>query len=172
MKTFKQFILEAMLIEYSEKKHWKKKEKTSVDLEFEKPEFDRYPNSDLKIDGEDLRQRARNSPVRMLRDREVQKLTNTDVLDIKPGSAEGRRKVRRIAAKYGRDLDRVKKQVKSRQDEPSIVGPGGHMIGGNTRAMVRRSLNLPVKALMIGDPRWHREGQLSAARWQARQQAG
>jgi hypothetical protein len=150
MKTFKQFILEAMLIEYSEKKHWKKKEKTSVDLEFEKPEFDRYPNSDLKIDGEDLRQRARNSPVRMLRDSEVQKLTNTDAPNIKPG-AKGRRKVRQLAKKYDRDLDRVKKQVKSRQDEPSIVGPDGHMIGGNTRAMVRRSLGLPVKALMIGD---------------------
>ncbi len=144
MKTFKQFILEAMLIEYSEKKHWKKKEKTSVDLEFEKPEFDRYPN------GEDLRERARNSPVRMLRDREVQKLTNTDAPNIKPG-AKGRRKVRELAKKYDRDLGRVMKQVKSRQDEPSIVGPGGHMIGGNTRAMVRRSLGLPVKALMIGD---------------------
>ncbi len=141
MKTFKQFILEAK----------KKEEKTFVDLEFEKPEFDRYPNSDLNIDGEKLRQRARNSPVRMLNSREVQKLTNTDVLSIKPGSAEGRRRVRRLADKYGRDLDRVMKQVKSRQDEPSIVGPGGHMIGGNTRAMVRRSLGLPVKALMIGD---------------------
>ena len=40
-------------------------------------------------------------------------------------------------------------QVKNKQDEPSIVGPGGDLIAGNTRAMVRRSLNLPVKALMI-----------------------
>ncbi len=138
MKTFKQFILEAK----------KKEEKTFVDLEFEKPEFDRYPNKALNIDGEKLRQRARNSPVRMLRDSEVQKLTNTDAPNIKPG-AKGRAKVRRLAKKYDRDLDRVMKQVKSRQDEPSIVGPGGHMIGGNTRAMVRRSLGLPVKALMI-----------------------
>ncbi len=140
MKTFKQFILEAK----------KKEEKTFVDLEFEKPEFDRYPNKALNIDGEELRQRARNSPVRMLNSREVRKLTNTDAPNIKPG-AKGRRKVRQLAKKYGRDLDRVMKQVKSRQDEPSIVGPGGHMIGGNTRAMVRRSLGLPVKALMIGD---------------------
>ncbi len=128
----------------------KKKEKIFVDLKFEEPEFDRYPNSDLNIDGKELLRRAMNSPVRMLNSREVQELTNTDAPNIKPG-AEGRRRVRELAAIYGRDLDRVIKQVKSRQDEPSIVGPGGHMIGGNTRAMVRRSLGLPVKALMIGD---------------------
>jgi len=125
-------------------------EKISVDLEFERPEFDRYPNSDLNIDGKELLRRAMNSPVRMLNSREVQELTNTDAPNIKPG-AEGRRRVRELAEEYGRDLDRVMKQVKSRQDEPCIVGPGGHMIAGNTRAMVRMSLNLPVKALIIGD---------------------
>ena len=50
---------------------------------------------------------------------------------------------------YGRDVNRVIQQVKSKQDEPSIVGPDGDLIAGNTRAMVRRSLNRPVKALMI-----------------------
>ena len=48
-----------------------------------------------------------------------------------------------------KNLDRVIAQVKSKKDEPSIVGPDKDLIAGNTRAMVRRSMNRPVKALVI-----------------------
>lgn len=131
MKTFQEFITEA-----------RKKEKMSVDIDAERGEFERYSNSD------ELMKKARSSPVKKLKSSEVHKLTNTDAGDIKPG-AQGRRNVRRLARRYGRDVNRVIQQVKSKQDEPSIVGPGGKLIAGNTRAMVRRSLNRPVKALMI-----------------------
>lgn len=131
MKTFQEFITEA-----------RKKEKMSVDIDAERGEFERYSNSD------ELIKKARSSSVKKLKSSEVEKLSNTDVGDIKPG-AQGRRNVRRLARKYGRDVNRVIQQVKSKQDEPSIVGPGGDLISGNTRAMVRRSLNRPVKALMI-----------------------
>jgi hypothetical protein len=131
MKTFKQFILEA-----------KKKERTSVNIEAERGEFERYPNPD------ELMKRAKTSPVKKLKSKEVEKLKNTDAGEIKPG-AQGRRNVRRLANKYGRNVNRVLQQVKSKQDEPSIVGPDGDLIAGNTRAMVRRSLNRPVKALVI-----------------------
>jgi hypothetical protein len=133
MKTFQEFIIEA-----------RKKEKMSVDIDAERGEFERYPNSD------ELMKKARSSPVRKLKSSEVHKLSNTDAGEIKPG-AQGRRNVRRLAKKYGRDLNRVIQQVKNKQDEPAIVGPGGKLIAGNTRAMVRRSLNRPVKALMISN---------------------
>lgn len=131
MKTFQEFITEA-----------RKKEKMSVDIESERGEFERYPNSD------ELMQKAKTSPVRKLKSSEVEKLSNTDAGEIKPG-AQGRRNVRRLARQYGRDVNRVIQQVKNKQDEPSIVGPNGDLIAGNTRAMVRRSLNRPVKALVI-----------------------
>jgi hypothetical protein len=131
MKTFKQFILEA-----------KKKERTSVNIEAERGEFERYPNSD------ELIKKARSSPVRKLKSSEVEKLSNTDAGEIKPG-AQGRRNVRRLARQYGRDVNRVLQQVKNKQDEPVIVGPNGELIAGNTRLMARRSLNRPVKALVI-----------------------
>jgi hypothetical protein len=131
MKTFQEFILET-----------RKKEKMSVDIEAERGEFERYPNSDK------LMKKAKNSSVRKLKSKEVEKLSNTDAGEIKPG-AQGRRNVRRLSRRYGRDVNRVIQQVKNKQDEPSIVGPGGELIAGNTRAMVRRSLNRPVKALMI-----------------------
>ena len=88
------------------------------------------------------------SMLKKLKSKEVEKLKNTDAGEIKPG-AQGRRNVRRLANKYGRNVNRVLQQVKSKQDEPSIVGPDGDLIAGNTRAMVRRSLNRPVKALVI-----------------------
>lgn len=131
MKTFQEFITEA-----------RKNEKMSVDIDAERGEFERYSNSD------ELIKKAKSSSVKKLKSSEVHKLTNTDAGDIKPG-AQGRRNVRRLARKYGRDVNRVIQQVKSKQDEPSIVGPDGDLIAGNTRAMVRRSLNRPVKALMI-----------------------
>lgn len=131
MKTFQEFITEA-----------RKKEKMSVDIDAERDEFERYSNSD------ELIKKARSSSVKKLKSSEVHKLTNTDAGVIKPG-AQGRRNVRRLARMYGRDVNRVIQQVKSKQDEPSIVGPDGDLIAGNTRAMVRRSLNRPVKALMI-----------------------
>lgn len=131
MKTFQEFITEA-----------RKKEKMSVDIDAERGEFERYSNSD------ELIKKARTSPVRKLKSSEVEKLSNTDAGEIKPG-AQGRRNVRRLARKYGRDVNRVIRQVKGKQDEPSIVGPDGDLIAGNTRAMVRRSLNRPMKSLMI-----------------------
>ena len=131
MKTYKTFLLEV-----------RKKENLNVDIKKEKGEFERYSDSD------DLMKRARTSPVRKLSTQEVSKLTNTDAADIKPG-AKGRRKVRRLAKEYGRDVDRVISQVKNKSDEPSIVTKSGELIAGNTRAMVRRSLNRPVKALVV-----------------------
>jgi hypothetical protein len=131
MKTYKQFIAEA-----------RKMENFSVNIDSEKDEFDRYKNSS------ELMKRAKNSPTKKLKDREVKKLTNTDANEIHPG-AQGRRNVRRLARKYGKDLNRVIKQVKNKTDEPAIISPGGDLIAGNTRAMVRRSLNRPVKALVI-----------------------
>lgn len=131
MKTLQEFITEA-----------RKKEKMSVDIESERGEFERYPNSD------ELIKKAKTSPVRKLKSSEVENLSNTDAGEIKPG-AQGRRNVRRLARQYGRDVNRVIKQVKNKQDEPSIVGPNDDLIAGNTRAMVRRSLNRPVKALVI-----------------------
>jgi hypothetical protein len=131
MKTYKTFLLEV-----------RKKENLNVDIKKEKGEFERYSDSD------DLMKRARTSPVRKLSTQKVSKLTNTDAADIKPG-AKGRRKVRRLAKEYGRDVDRVISQVKNKSDEPSIVTKSGELIAGNTRAMVRRSLNRPVKALVV-----------------------
>jgi hypothetical protein len=131
MKTYREFLLEVRKIE-----------NLSVNIDAEKDEFKRYKNSD------ELMKKAKTSPVRKLKHGEVDKLTNTDAGSIKPG-AQGRRNVRRLARKYGKNLDRVIDQVKSKKDEPSIVGPNKDLIAGNTRAMVRRSMNKPVKALVI-----------------------
>ena len=135
MKTYSTFLLEVKNIR-------KNKENLNVNVEAERGEFERYPDSRALI------KRAKTSPVRKLSTQEVSKLTNTDAADIKPG-AKGRRKVRRLAKEYGRDVDRVISQVKNKSDEPSIVTKSGELIAGNTRAMVRRSLNRPVKALVV-----------------------
>jgi hypothetical protein len=137
MKTYKTFLLEVKNIR-------RKKENLKVDIEAERGEFERYPDS------KNLMKRARTSPVKKLSDQEVSKLTNTDAADIRPG-AQGRRNVRRLAKQYGRDVNRVIQQVKSKSDEPSIATKDGELIAGNTRAMVRRSLGRPVKALVVKD---------------------
>lgn len=142
MKTFQEFITEA------KKSTIERNRKTKDDLKNKRPnieaergEFERYPH------GSELMQKAHSAPVKKLSSSEASKLSNTDAPDIKPG-AQGRRNVRRLAKKYGRDVNRVLKQVKSGTDEPSIVHKG-ELIAGNTRAMVRRSLNKPVKAVVI-----------------------
>ena len=135
MKTFQNFITEAR----------KAKRKYSVDIEAEKGEFERYPDS------EKLMQRARASSVRKLSNKEVGKLSNSDVPEIKPG-AKGRRKARRLARSYGRDIKRVNQQIKNKTDQPVIVkktDSGHELIAGNTRAMARRALNKPVHALVV-----------------------
>lgn len=80
-------------------------------------------------------------------------MSNSDAPAIKPG-AQGRRDVRRLGKTYGRDVERVKGQIKSKTDQPVIVKqtPEGHheLIAGNTRASMRRALNRPIRALVIG----------------------
>lgn len=132
MKTFSQFIQEA-------------KRAYNVDIESERGEFERYSNSD------ELIRKARKSPIRKLTPNEVSNLRNSDAPDIKPG-AKGRRKVRRLAREYGKDAERVRKQIKSGTDQAVIVkktNDGHELIGGNTRAMTRRALNKPIHALVI-----------------------
>lgn len=141
MKTFKEFIEESRKFTSAMKKAKAGKPPQSETIERERGEFERYPNSS------DLMQRARTSPVRNLTSSEVSKLSNTDAGDIKPG-AQGRRDVRRKAKEYGRNVDRVKKQIKQRTNEPSIIHKG-ELIAGNTRAMVLRSLNRKVPVIDV-----------------------
>jgi hypothetical protein len=140
MKTFQEFIEESR--KFTSAMKGKGKPSQDETIKKEKGEFERYPNSS------ELMQRARTSPVRNLTGTEVSRLSNTDAGDIKPG-AQGRRNVRRKAEKeYGRDVNRVRKQIKQRTNEPSITHKG-ELIAGNTRAMVLRSLNRKVPVIDV-----------------------
>lgn len=139
MKTFQEFIEESR--KFTSAMKGNRKPSQDETIEKERGEFERYPNSS------ELMHRAKTSPVRNLTGTEVSKLSNTDAGDIKPG-AQGRRDVRRKAKEYGRDVDRVKKQIKQRTNEPSITHKG-EMIAGNTRAMVLRSLNRKVPVVDV-----------------------
>ena len=143
MKTFQQFLAEVKKTTIARNRQSREdRKKVNPDyIDLEKGEFDRYP------DGPDLMRRAKKSPVRNLSTREIENLRNTDVGEIKPG-AEGRRKVRRLAKQYGRDVDRVTKQIKSKSNQPSIVHKG-EMIAGNTRAMVLRSMGRSVPVIDV-----------------------
>ena len=148
MKTYKEFLAEVKKSTI-EKNREKRSSRNVVNPDYvddERGEFERYPNS------QELMNKAKKSNVRNLKHSEVERTHNTDAGEIRPG-AQGRRNVRRLAKKYGRNVDRVIKQVKSNTDEPSIVKKnkdGSHeLIGGNTRAMVRRSLGKPVRAIEI-----------------------
>jgi hypothetical protein len=148
MKTYQEFITEVTkrTIERNKKSREDRNKVNPDYIESEKGEFDRYPNS------KELMRKARKSSIRNLSSKETENLKNTDAGEIKPG-AQGRRNARRFAKQYGRNIDRVMKQVKSKTDEPSIVkkNPDGthELIGGNTRAMVRRSLGKPVRTIEI-----------------------
>lgn len=143
MKTFQQFLAEVKKTTIARNRQSREdRKKVNPDyIKSEKGEFDRYSN------GQDLMRRAKKSSIRNLSNRETENLQNTDAGEIKPG-AQGRRNVRRLAKQYGRDVNRVTKQIKSKTDEPSIVHKG-ELIGGNTRAMVRRSMGKPVRAVDI-----------------------
>jgi hypothetical protein len=148
MKTYKEFLAEVKKSTI-EKNRQKRSSRNVVNpdyVEDERGEFERYPKS------QELINKAKKSKIRNLKHSEVERTHNTDAGEIRPG-AQGRRNVRRLAKKYGRDVNRVIKQVKSKTDEPSIVKKnkdGSHeLIGGNTRAMVRRSLGKPVRAIEI-----------------------
>lgn len=148
MKTYQEFITEVTKRTIERNRQFKKdRNKVNPDyIESEKGEFDRYPNP------KNLMKKAKQSPIRNLSPKETENLQNTDAGEIKPG-AQGRRNARRLAKKYGKNIDRVIDLVKSKKDEPSIVkkNPDGthELIGGNTRAMVRRSLGKPVRAIEI-----------------------
>lgn len=148
MKTYKEFITEITksTIERNIKSREDRNKVNPDYIESEKGEFERYSDS------KKLMKKAKQSSIRNLSPKETENLQNTDAGEIKPG-AQGRRDARRLAKKYGRNIDRVIKQVKSKTDEPSIVkknSNGTHeLIGGNTRAMVRRSLGKPVRAIEI-----------------------
>jgi hypothetical protein len=143
MKTFQEFIDESRNITAKMKRERNAARKQSQDetIESEKGEFERYPNSSKMM------QKARTAPIRKLGSQEVSRLSNTDAGEIKPG-AQGRRDVRRKAKEYGRDVDRVKKQIKQGVNEPSITHKG-ELIAGNTRAMVLRSLNRKVPVVDV-----------------------
>lgn len=143
MKTFKEFINESRKLTSAMKKKKGATRKPSQDetIENERGEFERYPNSSQ------LMKQAKSSPVKNLSPQEVSNLSNTDAGNIKPG-AQGRRNVRRKSKEYGRDLNRVKKQVKQGVNEPSIIH-NGELVAGNTRAMYLRSLGKKVPAIDI-----------------------
>ena len=148
MKTYKEFLAEIKKSTI-EKNREKRSSRNIVNpdyVESEKGEFERYSNS------KELMNKAKKTKIRNLSTSEIEKTDNTDAGEIKPG-AQGRRNVRRLAKKYGRNVDRVISQVKSKTDEPSIVNQnkdgGLELIGGNTRAMVRRSLGRPVRAIVV-----------------------
>jgi hypothetical protein len=148
MKTYQEFITEVTkrTIEINKKTRENRNKVNPDYIESEKGEFERYSDS------KKLMKKAKQSSIRNLSPKETENLQNTDAGEIKPG-AQGRRNARRIAKNYGRNIDRVIKQIKSKTDEPSIVkkNPNGthELIGGNTRAMVRRSLGKPVRAIEI-----------------------
>jgi hypothetical protein len=148
MKTYQEFITEVTkrTIERNRQSRENRNIVNPDYIESEKGEFDRYPDS------KNLMKQAKQSSIRNLSPEETENLQNTDAGEIKPG-AQGRRNARRLAKQYGRNIDRVIKQIKSKTDEPSIVkkNPDGthELIGGNTRAMVRRSLGKPVRAIEI-----------------------
>lgn len=149
MKTFKLFITEVKKSTIIKNRETRVQRRTVNPnyIESEKGEFERYPNATQ------LMRQARTSPIRNLSTREVANLQNTDASGIRPG-AQGRRNARRLAREYGRDINRVIKQIKAKTDEPSIVmNKGGQheLVGGNTRAMVRRSMGKPVRAIIIGN---------------------
>lgn len=148
MKTYKEFLAEVKKSTI-EKNREARNSRNTVNpdyVESERGEFERYPKP------QELINKAKKSKVRNLSTSEVERMTNTDAGEIKPG-AKGRRNVRRLAKEYGRNVNRVISQVKKNTDEPSIVKKnkdGSHeLIGGNTRAMVRRSLGRPVRAIEI-----------------------
>ena len=148
MKTYKEFITEVKksTIEKNRKTIEKRKQVDSKYIDSEKGEFDRYS------DGKEMMKNAKKSSIRNLSSKETENLQNTDASEIKPG-AQGRRNARRLAKKYGRNIDRVINQVKSKTDQPSIVKTNSdgtkELVGGNTRAMVRRSLGRPVRVIEI-----------------------
>lgn len=148
MKSYKEFLAEVKKSTISKKREARNSRNTvNPDyVESERGEFERYPKSQKLIN------KAKKSNVRNLSTSEVERMTNTDAGEIEPG-AKGRRKVRRLAKKYGRNVDHVISQIKKKTDEPSIVKKNKdgsqEMIGGNTRAMVRRSLGRPVRAIEI-----------------------
>jgi hypothetical protein len=143
MKTFKEFLEESRQFTSRMKRERNSTRNPSQGetIEKERGEFERYPNSS------ELMSRAKTSPVRKLNSSKVSKLRNTDAGEIKPG-AQGRRNVRRLAKKYGRNVDRVRQQIKQGVNEPSIVHKG-ELIGGNTRAMVLRSLGRKVPVIDV-----------------------
>ena len=145
MKTFQEFIDESRRLTAKMKRERNAARKPSQDetIENERGEFERYPNSSEMI------QKARTAPIRKLGPQEVSHLSNTDAGEITPG-AKGRRRVRQLAKEYGRDVNRVKKQIKQGVNEPSIVHKG-ELVAGNTRAMVLRSLGRKVPVIDVPD---------------------
>lgn len=148
MKTYKEFITEAKKTTIARNRQSREdRKKVNPDyIDSEEGEFDRYP------DGKKMMKKAKESSIRNLTPNETENLQNTDASEIKPG-AQGRRNARRLAKQYGRNIDRVINQVKSKTDQPSIVKTNSdgtkELVGGNTRAMVRRSLGRPVRAIEI-----------------------
>jgi hypothetical protein len=145
MKTFQEFIDESRRLTAKMKRERNAARKPSKDetIENERGEFERYPNSS------EMMQKARTAPIRKLGSQEVSQLSNTDAGEIKSG-AKGRRRVRQLAKEYGRDVNRVRNQIKQGVNEPSIVHKG-ELVAGNTRAMVLRSLGRKVPVIDVPD---------------------
>jgi len=115
-------------------------------LEDEKGEFDRYNFSKDEI--KRIKKQFVQKNLQPLSDSVWKKLQNTDSWAIK-----NLEDVIKLSQEYGRDWESIKNALQSNKELPApiVLRRGGsyELIGGNTRLMVAKALNIRPTVLLI-----------------------
>ena len=142
----------------------------AADIKGERGEFLRISGAEpggglkkaLKARGPARREMAAAEKGRETRVTNLAGVGNTDAPDIEPGFGGLKKTVKRLRS-HGRDKAARRRAfdlVKAGVDDPSIIRTSGKgkskertLVGGNTRAMFRRALGLPIKAHVYRAPK-------------------
>lgn len=156
MKTFREFLEEVYLIEYSRNKSRPLQRPYNPE---EDEEIERHAdeNSLSTNERQKLLHQARTKPIRKI-DSSKLDADNTDVTDLKPG-AQGRRNLRRALRSYGRNPDeRIKRILRQRREgtlEPAVIHQDKEgkktVVSGNTRLSAGKVYRFKVPTKTIGD---------------------
>tara|TARA_R110002051_G_scaffold312094_1_gene386971 strand:- start:63 stop:494 length:432 start_codon:yes stop_codon:yes gene_type:complete len=124
----------------------------AADIKGERGEFIRISKGDRT---QTRREMAAAKKGRETKVKNLKGVENTDASDIEPGFG-GLRKAVKLLKSYKRDKTTRRRAfdlVKADEDDPSIIRTSGkgkskkrRLVGGNTRAIFRRALGLPIKA--------------------------
>ena len=142
----------------------------AADIKGERGEFLRISGAEpggglkkaLKARGPARREMAAAEKGRETKVANLAGVRNTEAPDIKPGFGGLKKAVKLLKSD---DRDKAKRRraydlVKADQDDPSIIRTSGKgkskdrtLVGGNSRAMFRRALGLPIKAHVYRAPK-------------------